>query len=581
MAHSKPPVFRGFLLLHAAPSIILGTNPACFGYNPTTDLGCPVSDKPTLASDFARPYWNRRAQQWEQKIGYHFIRDSRTCEIKRDRRVFRFGRDENRAIAESVDRQRRYEAVVKEWPRWSLQVAASPRVAPDQLDKPVWPEGPVWEELAASAQTEVADLADTARELEVYRQNVLSQTRAKLNEHAMEIGSALVHCLTTLDDFEDPHAVATTLLQRLVRAGILTEPEVRPYERRANPTLVEAKDLYLGAERERVGRALNGMTPSTYKTRCANLDIALGLSTSKRGAPKAQRKPIDLALRLSEISKDTLQDFFSFWMNLPAGVGSSRTAKNYCSEFHRFLVWCSKSDRLAFSMPAGADDIFSYRGAGHETVIARYQPAILRDLLASASQRGRLFILLGLNCGMYQQDISDLMSNAILDADGRLCLWWLRSKERGKRHVRVLTPLWDETRDLLMMHRAPANPHRRLLLNERGFPLVRNDDLGTPKADAITPTLDRAKALYARDFGNGDEPSVTFRQFRKITKNEMKRKGDSVIAKLWAGQHLSGVDFNYDDMQPDDFLPVFGPLDAVAKQFREDGVFDALKAVAK
>lgn len=90
-------------------------------------------------------------------------------------------------------------------------------------------------------------------------------------------------------------------------------------------------------------------------------------------------------------------------------------------------------------------------------------------LLTDASDRTKLYILLMLNCGMTQKDISDLMVSEVDWKEGRIIR--KRSKTSDEENVPVVNyKLWDETFRLLQLERAEGSTDRALL-NNNGSPI--------------------------------------------------------------------------------------------------------------
>jgi integrase len=85
------------------------------------------------------------------------------------------------------------------------------------------------------------------------------------------------------------------------------------------------------------------------------------------------------------------------------------------------------------------------------------------------SSRTKLFVLLMLNCGMYQNDIAELHKDEVNWSKGTLTR--ARSKTRERKGPVVTYKLWPETLALLKEHRAREGD--RVLLTEDGNPLVR------------------------------------------------------------------------------------------------------------
>ena len=94
----------------------------------------------------------------------------------------------------------------------------------------------------------------------------------------------------------------------------------------------------------------------------------------------------------------------------------------------------------------------------------------VRQFLSAAKGRVRLYLLLSLNCGYYQGDISDLRPDQV-DWD-RGHIRRKRSKTSGYESVREVDyPLWTETFNLLQRYRSSDPDH--VLTTSHGTPLVR------------------------------------------------------------------------------------------------------------
>jgi integrase len=92
----------------------------------------------------------------------------------------------------------------------------------------------------------------------------------------------------------------------------------------------------------------------------------------------------------------------------------------------------------------------------------------VKTLLADATPRTKLYLLLMLNCGMYQGDISDLTQQQVDWTAGRISRKRSKTrKHRGAPTVNYL--LWKETFQLLCQERSTDGD--RVLLNDNGGPL--------------------------------------------------------------------------------------------------------------
>jgi integrase len=102
--------------------------------------------------------------------------------------------------------------------------------------------------------------------------------------------------------------------------------------------------------------------------------------------------------------------------------------------------------------------------------IETFTPEEIRAMLDTCedSQKTKLFILLMLNCGMYQNDIAELRKDEVDWTAGTLTR--ARSKTRERNGPVVTYKLWPETFALLKKHRAAGD---LALTNEDGNPLVK------------------------------------------------------------------------------------------------------------
>jgi integrase len=116
----------------------------------------------------------------------------------------------------------------------------------------------------------------------------------------------------------------------------------------------------------------------------------------------------------------------------------------------------------------------------------------IKSLLQKASDRTRLYILLMLNCGMTQKDISDLDVTEVDWDAGRVTR--KRSKTKGFENVPIVRyPLWSETLDLLRQECSGADAGS-VLLNSKGNPLIYSE-VG---ADNRLKRNDNVRSAYER-----------------------------------------------------------------------------------
>jgi integrase len=167
-----------------------------------------------------------------------------------------------------------------------------------------------------------------------------------------------------------------------------------------------------------------------------------------------------------------------FWDQAPAGVLTSSKS---------FIRWLWQSEAIE-NLPRNIDSL-------HITVdlqeVRTFTPEEIKVLNANASERTRLYLLLMLNCGMYQGDISDLKQSQVDWDKGRIHR--KRSKtEREENVPKVNYLLWRETFVLLKKHRSKDG--ERVLVNANGSPLRQRGF----REDGSNHNLDNIACAYQR-----------------------------------------------------------------------------------
>lgn len=145
------------------------------------------------------------------------------------------------------------------------------------------------------------------------------------------------------------------------------------------------------------------------------------------------------------------------------------TAKHYLGTVKSFVRWLWQIEAipsLPRVMDSKAKSLTIGRSLGKIIVFTKEE---IKSLLDGAPDRTRLFILLMLNCGMTQKDISDLQVTEVDWEKGRIIR--KRSKTADEENVPVVNYLlWLETFRLLKQLRAKGSKNR-VLLNSNGAPL--------------------------------------------------------------------------------------------------------------
>jgi hypothetical protein len=124
----------------------------------------------------------------------------------------------------------------------------------------------------------------------------------------------------------------------------------------------------------------------------------------------------------------------------------------------------------------------------------------IHALLKKATDRTQLYILLGLNAAMTQQDMSDLVTSEVDWKRG--AIHRKRSKTRDCKNVPTIThPLWPETFRLLQEQRAASGKH--VLLNEAGG-VLKSESFSTggafKKIDSVRSAVRRLSKVTGISF---------------------------------------------------------------------------------
>ena len=193
---------------------------------------------------------------------------------------------------------------------------------------------------------------------------------------------------------------------------------------------------------------------------------------------------------IDAIEEGRLEGFFN---HLSAKVGSGDYSPTYA---HTLLMTAKQFiSRLAemrlIPLPG---NIRSRRFRFNHSAPSRIETftiAEVRELLEAAgeiSSRTRLFLLLMLNVGMYQNDIAELRQDEINWSKGTLTR--ARSKTRERNGPVVTYKLWPETFALLKKHRADGE---LALTTDEGNPLVKYwlEDGKMRRYDSIQPAWAR------------------------------------------------------------------------------------------
>jgi len=187
----------------------------------------------------------------------------------------------------------------------------------------------------------------------------------------------------------------------------------------------------------------------------------------------------------------------AFRNNLMQRIAARKISESYAKDlfaaFRQFVRWLANNTDKLETLPKNLDDkrltisVTQQRAKTLDTVQ-------IKKLLSSASKRTRLYLLLGLNCAMTQQDIADLQQSEVDWSCGTI------TRKRSKTGDYVSVPevrycLWPATFALLKSERSEAK--ERVLLTQDGKPLKTeaiHEGAKFRKTDAVRLALRRLSA---------------------------------------------------------------------------------------
>ena len=197
---------------------------------------------------------------------------------------------------------------------------------------------------------------------------------------------------------------------------------------------------------------------------------------------------------VKEITGSALVKFHaSLLANVKEGGWSKNTAFHYLSGVKSFVRWLWQTEAID-SLPRVIDSRSELRITRPTTKAVVCSEQEIKKLLKAATRRTKLYILLMLNCGMTQKDISDLKVTEVDWKSGRIIR--KRSKTAGEENVpEVNYLLWRQTFRLLKQERR-STPSESALLNSQGGPLWSegvDHDGKYQKTDNIKNAFDRLR----------------------------------------------------------------------------------------
>lgn len=221
----------------------------------------------------------------------------------------------------------------------------------------------------------------------------------------------------------------------------------------AGRSLKEHADRWIASLRDRVAaRKMSAGRRSRYEQ-----DIRQFLDWSGPGS------------QVDELTPAKLDGWYSHLCGIIEGGGSTETARHAMMTVRQLVTWLA--ERGTIPLPGNIRTRSHTFGLASREVV-HFSRDEMRAILQAGdawSRRTKLYLLLMLNCGMYQADISDLRKDELDEKAGTITR--RRSKRRHRADApKVCYPLWPETLALLVENKAKEGD--RVLLTEDGNPLV-------------------------------------------------------------------------------------------------------------
>ncbi|MEX1039656.1 MAG: hypothetical protein WDZ51_03430 [Pirellulaceae bacterium] len=184
-----------------------------------------------------------------------------------------------------------------------------------------------------------------------------------------------------------------------------------------------------------------------------------------------------------------------------------------------------------------------------------WTPEEIKLLAKHATERTRLYVMLGLNLGYTQRDIATLTPDMV-DWDTGIV-----TRDRKKTGIASKAKLWRSTMDLLLKHHNP-NPGP-VLVDQKGSPLYAEQVNGKGNLitlDSIRLAFDRVK--NSKRVGLKGDPR-SFKHLRKSAANEIERTRPDLTG-LFLAHSEGGVKRHYVSQHFDE---LFTETDKLAKLF--------------
>ena len=238
-------------------------------------------------------------------------------------------------------------------------------------------------------------------------------------------------------------------------------------------------------------------------------------------------------LPLTKLNEMHLDDYRNYTLSLPISAATDKsispwTAKSRLDIVKLMIKWGYQM-ALIETLPRNLDGYAKITIP--EPTVNRFSREEINVLYSAASERTKMFMLLGLNCGMGQADISSLRVSEIQLSEKRIV------RKRTKTGVHCEFALWPLTVEMLKIHgNLDGKLNDRVFLSKSGHPLVREyfiDDK-FKRTDAIRSAFFRLMKKTKLPNHRG------FYSLRKTSASEIEVI-DSAVTSMFLGHSEKGL----------------------------------------
>lgn len=242
-------------------------------------------------------------------------------------------------------------------------------------------------------------------------------------------------------------------------------------------------------------------------------------------------------LSLFKLNEMILDDYRNHVLALPVSAATDKsispwTAKSRLDIVKLMIKWGYQM-ALIETLPRNLDGYAKITIP--EPTVNRFSREEIHTLYSAASERTKMYMLLALNCGMGQTDISSLRTFEIQMSEKRIV------RKRTKTGVHCEFALWPLTVEMLKRHgNLDGEPGARVFLSKSGHPLVREyfiDDK-FKRTDAIRSAFFRLMKKTKMPNHRG------FYSLRKTAASEIEII-DSAVTEMFLGHSEKGLKRHY------------------------------------